>query len=179
MIFNYVEGCERLRRMLNVFLEHGIDETRLEPLDDLIKFSQIDEVKVLNSYQPLSQQRILFGTLRNIYSTANEMRAKLRIARAIHENPKTVERALEMVDSLSAVDPYIDEFLTNGKTKEIEKINEFSRAIYRKANRLGFYPDLQVQLKQAQIGKNEVEDFFRKLTENIEIETETVDETAQ
>jgi len=178
-MFSYVEGCDRLGKMLNIFLEQGIDETHLEPLDDLIRFSQIDEVKVLNSYQPLSQQRILFGTLRNIYITVNEMRAKLRIARAIHENPKTVERALEMVESLSAVAPYIDEFLTSGKTKEIEKINEFSRAIYRKANRLGFYADLQVQLKEAKIGENEVEDFFRKLTENIEIETETVDETEQ
>jgi hypothetical protein len=176
-MFNYVEGCEKLRRMLNVFLAHGIDEAHLEPLDDLISYSQIDEVKVLNSYQPLFQQRTLFGALRNVYSTANEMRAKLRIARAIHENPKTVERALEMVESLCAVAPYIDEFLTRGRTKENEKINDLSRAIYRKANRLGFYPDLDTQLKHAQIGENEVEDFFKKLTENIEIEVETTDET--
>jgi predicted ATP-grasp superfamily ATP-dependent carboligase len=166
--------------MLNIFLRNGIDEAHLEPLDDLVKSSQIDEVKVLNSYLPLSQQRIIFGALRNIHSTTDEMRAKLRIARAIHENPKTVERALEMIDSLCVIAPYVDEFLTRGKMKESEsKINEFSRAIYRKANRLGFYPNLETQLKQAQIRENEVEDFFRKLADNIEIEVENVDETAR
>jgi len=163
--------------MLNTFLRQGIDEAHLEPLDDLVKSSQIDEIKVLNSYQPLSQQRVLFGALRNIYNTADEMRAKLKIARAIHENPKTVERALEIVESLCTIAPYIDEFLIQGKTKEGEKINELSRALYRKANRLGFYQDLGTQLKHALIAENEVEDFFKKLTENIEIEVETTDET--
>jgi hypothetical protein len=176
-MFNYVEGCERLRKMLNTFLVSGIDEVHLEPLDDLIKSSQIDEVKVLNSPQPLSQQRVLFGALRNIHGTTDEMRAKLRIARAIHENPKTVERALEMIDSLCVVAPYIDEFLTEGGTKESEKINELSRALYRKANRLGFYQNLDTQLKQARISENDVGDFVKKLTENIEIEVETTDET--
>jgi hypothetical protein len=176
-MFNYVEGCERLRKMLNTFLVNGIDEAHLEPLDDLVKSSQIDEVKVLNSYLPLPQQRILFGALRNIYSTTDEMRAKLRIARAIHENPKTVERALEMMDSLCVIAPYIDESLTQGGTKEGDKINELSRALYRKANRLGFYQNLDTQLKHAQIRETEVENFIRKLTENIEIEVETTDET--
>lgn len=105
------------------------------------------------------------------------MRAKLRIARAIHENPKTVERALEMVESLCVIAPYIDEFLAQGKTKEAEKINELSRALYRKANRLGFYQNLDAQLKHAEIDENEVGNFFKKLTENIEIEVETTDET--
>ena len=179
-MFNYIDGCERLRKMLNIFLKDGIDEAHLEPLDDLVKFSQIDEVKVLNSYQPLHQQRILFGALRNIHTTTNEMRAKLRVARATHENPKTIELALEMVDSLCAIAPCIDEFLARGKMTESEKkVNEFSRAIYRKANRLGFYPNLETQLKQAQIRENEVEDFFRRLASNIEIEAENVDETEQ
>jgi hypothetical protein len=176
-MFNYVEGCEKLHKMLNTFLVNGIDETHLEPLDDMVKSSQIDEIKVLNSYQPLPQQRVLFGALRNIYNTADEMRAKLRIARAIHENPKTVERALELVESLCAIAPYIDEFLTQGKTEENEKITELSRALYRKANRLGFYQDLGTQLRHAQIAENEIEDFFKKLAENIEIEVETTDET--
>jgi len=177
-LFNYVEGCERLRRMLNTFLRQGIDEAHLEPFDDLIKSSQIDEIKVLNSYQPISQQRVLFGALRNIYNIANEMRAKLRIARAIHENPKTVERALEMVESLCTIAPYIDGFLIQGKTKESEKINELSRVLYRKANHLGFYQDLDTQLKHAQIAENEVKNFFKELTENIELEVETTDETS-
>ena len=176
-MFNYVEGCEKLRKMLNTFLVNGIDEAHLEPLDGMVKSSQIDEIKVLNSYQPLPQQRVLFGALRNIYNTADEMRAKLRIARAIHENPKTVERALELVESLCAIAPYIDEFLTQGKTEENEKITELSRALYRKANRLGFYQDLGTQLRHAQIAENEIEDFFKKLAENIEIEVETTDET--
>jgi hypothetical protein len=176
-MFNYVEGCEKLHKMLNTFLVNGIDEAHLEPLDDMVKSSQIDEIKVLNSYQPLPQQRVFFGALRNIYNTADEMRAKLRIARAIHENPKTVERALELVESLCAIAPYIDEFLTQGKTEESEKITELSRALYRKANRLGFYQDLGTQLRHAQIAESEIEDFFKKLAENIEIEVETTDET--
>lgn len=177
-MFNYVEGCERLRKMLDTFLVNGIDEVHLEPLDDLVKSSQIDEVKALNSPQPLSQQRVLFGALRNIHGTTDEMRAKLRIARVIHENPKTVERALEMIESLCAIAPYIDEFLTEGRTKESEKINELSRELYRKANRLGFYQNLDTQLKRARISENDVEDFVKKLTKNIEIEVETTDETS-
>jgi len=176
-MFNYVEGCERIHRMLNTFLVNGIDENHLEPLDDLIKSAQIDEVKALNSYQPMSQQRILFGAFRNIYNTTEEMRAKLRIARAIHENPKTVERALEMIENLCVVAPYIDEFLTKGGTKESGRLNELSRALYRKANRLGFYQNVDAQLKHAQIREAEVEAFAKKLTENIEIEVETTDET--
>jgi hypothetical protein len=176
-MFNYVEGCERIHKMLNAFLANGIDEAHLEPLDNLVKASRIDEVKVLNSYQPLSQQRILFGAFRNMCNTAEEMRAKLRIARAIHENSKTVERALEMIESLCVIAPYIDEFLTRGGTKESDRVNGLSRALYRKANRLGFYQDIDAQLKNAQIRRPEVEDFARKLTENIEIEVETTDET--
>lgn len=164
--------------MLRTFLVNGIDEAHLEPLEDMVKASQIDEVKVLNSYQPLPQQRVLFGALRNIYNTADEMRAKLKIARAIHENPRTVERALEMVESLSIIAPYIDEFLTKGKTEESAKINELSRAVYRKANSLGFYQDTSTQLRHAQIAEDEVEDFFKRLAENIEIEVETTDETS-
>ena len=174
----YVEGCEKLRRMLKSFLTNGIDEAHLEPLDALVTSSQIDEVKVLNSYQPLPQQRVLFGALRNIYNTTDEMRAKLKIARAIHENPKTVERALELVDSLCAIAPYIDDFLSKGKTEESAKINELSRILYKKASHLGFYKDTNTQLRQAQIAEGEVEDFFKKLTENIEIEVETTDETS-
>lgn len=177
-MFFYVETCEKLQRMLKTFLVNGIDEAHLEPLDDMVTSSQIDEVKVLNSYQPLPQQRILFGALRNIYNTADEMRAKLKIARAIHENPKTIERALEMLDSLCAIAPYIDEFLSKGRTEEIARINELSRLLYRKANRLGFYQDMNAQLKHAQIAEGEVEDFFKKLTENIELEVETTDETS-
>ncbi|MCJ7424430.1 hypothetical protein MUP01_09220 [Candidatus Bathyarchaeota archaeon] len=176
-MFNYVGGCERLRKMLNAFLVSGIDEAHLEPIDALVKSSQIDEVKVLNSYLPLPQQRILFGALRNIYGTTDEMRAKLRIAHAINENPKTVERALELMDSLCVIAPYIDEFLTQGGTRESDKINELSRALYRKANRLGFYQTLDAQLKHAQIHESEVENFVKKLTENMEIEVETTDET--
>lgn len=177
-MFNYVEGCERLRRMLNTFLRQGIDEAHLEPLDDLIKSSQIDEIKVLNSYQPISQQRILFGALRNIFNIANEMRTKLRTARANHENPTTVERALEVVESLCTIAPYIDEFLIQGKTKESAEINELSRFLYRKAKHLGFYQDFGTQLKHAQIAENEVENFFKELTENMELELETTDETS-
>jgi hypothetical protein len=174
---NYAEDCEKLRRMLDNFLVNGIDEAHLEPLDNLIKSSEIDEIKVLNSYQPLSQQRVIFGALRNIYNASDKMREKLRIARSIHENPKTVELALEMVESLCVIAPYIDEFLNQGRTKYGEKINDLSRALYRKANRLGFYHDLGTQLKHDQIAENEVEDFFKKLAENIEIEVETTDET--
>lgn len=177
-MFSYVEGCERLRRMLKNFLINGIDEAHLEPLDGIIESSQVDEIKVLNSYQALPQQRILFGALRNLRITADEMRAKLRIARAIHENPKTVERALEMVESFCAISPYIDEFLAKNKVKESDKINELSRALYRKANRLGFYQNLDTQLNNAQITRSEVEDFFKKIAETIEMEAETTDESS-
>jgi hypothetical protein len=177
-MFSYVEGFEKTRRMLNSFLINGIDENHLEPLDDLTKAAQVDEVKALNSYQPLSQQRIMFGAFRNIHNISKEMREKLRIAHAIHENPKTVERALEMMESLCAIAPYVDEFLTSGRAKEDKKINDLSRALYRKANRLGFYQNLDTQLEQARISKVEVEDFVKKLTENVEIEVETMDETS-
>ena len=177
-MFYYVETCGKVQKMLKAFLANGIDEAHLEPLDDMVTSTQIDEVRVLNSYQPLPQQRVLFGALRNIHNAVNEMRAKLKIARAIHENPKTIERALEMLDSLCAIAPYIDDFLSKGKTQDITRINELSRHLYRKANRLGFYQDMNTQLKDAQIAEGEVEDFFKKLTENIELEVETTDETS-
>jgi len=178
-MFTYSQGFTSIRKMVTVFLEKGIDIDKLEPLDRLIESAKIDQIRVLNSYQPLAVQRILFGALRNIDSVVGAMKGKIKIARETHENPKTLETSLEILEYLSNLAPYIDGFHTKGKTEDTERISELSRILYRKANHLGFYGDIETQLKDAKIADDDVKAFVGKLTENIELEVETLEESSQ
>ena len=175
----YVESFENIQKMLIDFLRHGIDFNKLDPVDQVIESSEIDQVKILNSYRSLKEQRTLFGAMRNINNIVGVMKEKIKIACETHENPTTLELSLEMIKHLSNLAPYIDEFMTNGKKEEIDRINELSRILYRKANYLGFYQDIETQFKEANISKEEVKDFVEKLNEDIELVVGTEDEPLQ
>ena len=177
-MYSYVKGCADIHGMLRSFLERGIEVRELRLMDRLIKSSEIDQVKILNSYLSLAEQRALFGATRTIYNIIKVMKEKLKIARETHENPTTIELSLEIIEYLSNVAPYIDEFVIHGETENIDRIHELSRILYRKANYLGFYQDIETQLKEARITEDEVKTFVEKLNENIELEMETEDESS-
>jgi len=174
---SYVKSCADISRMLRSFLVHGIDVNELASLDRLIESSEIDQVKILNSYLPLVEQRALFGATRNINNITKIMKEKIGIARETHENPRTLELSLELMQHLSNLAPYIDEFRLHKKIED-NQINELSRILYRKANNLGFYQSVGAQLEEARITEEEVKTFVEKLNENIELEMETRDESA-
>ena len=177
-MYSYVKGCASIRGMLRSFLKRGIEVRKLDLIDRLIKSSEIDQVKILNSYLSLVEQRALFGATRNIYNIIRAMKEKLKIARETHENPATLELSLEIIEHLSNVAPYIDEFVIHGKAKDIGRINELSRILYRKANYLGFYQDIETQIKDARITEDEVKNFVEELNKNIELEMEAEDESS-
>ena len=174
-MYSYVKGCEEIRNMLRSFLEHGIEVSKLGSMDRLIKSSEIDQVKILNSYLSLVEQRALFGATRNIYNIARAMKEKVKIARETHENPTTLELSLEIMEHLSNVAFCIDEFVIHGRKEDIDRINELSRNLYRKANRFGFYQDMETQLKDARITEDEVKTFVEQLNNNIALAMETED----
>lgn len=174
-MYSYVESCVSIRKMLTNFLDYGIDVSRLDLMDDLIKSSETDQVKILNSYLSLKEQRVLFGATRNICNVVKVMKEKLKIARETHENPTTIELSLEIMENLSNTASFVDEFLINGKTEDINTVDQLSRILYKKASKLGFYQDIKTQLKDAGITKKEVKTFVEKLSKNIE-EMETEDE---
>lgn len=178
-MYSYVEGFKSIRKMLIDFLRHDIDASNLDPIDQVIESSEIDQVKILNSYRSLKEQRSLFGATRNINNIIGVMKEKIKVARETHENPKTLELSLEMLEHLSNIAPYIDEFMTKGKTEETDRINDLSRILYKKANYLGFYQDIETQLKEANISKEEVKNFMEKLNEDIELMVESEDEPLQ
>ena len=177
-MYSYVKGCADIREMLRIFLERGIEVRKLRLMDRLIKSSEIDQVKILNSYLSLVEQRALFGATRNIHNMARAMKEKLKNARGTHENPTTLELSLEIVQHLSNLAPYVDEFMIHGKIEDIDRLNELSRALYKKANYFGFYQDIETQLEDAGVTEEEVKTFVEKLSENIELEMETEDETS-
>jgi hypothetical protein len=178
-MFNYVVGFENIRKMLIDFLESGVDVTRLEPMDRVIESAEIDKVRILNSYQPLMVQRSLFGAMRNIGNVVEVMKEKVKVAREGCENPKTLELSLEIIEHLSVIAPYIDDFFVEGKVREMNRLNDLSRILYRKANHLGFCQDIETQLKRARISRDEVYAFIEKLSENIGLEVETLDESSK
>jgi hypothetical protein len=178
-MYSYVEACAVIQRMLRGFLERGIDVTKLDTMNRVIKSSEIDQVKILNSYLSLLEQRALFGATRNIHTIIKVMKEKLKIARETHENPTTIELSLEIMQHLSNVASYIDEFMIRGKAVDINRLNELSRILYKKASYFGFYQDVETQLKDARISEEEVKTFVEKLNENMELEVESEDESLQ
>lgn len=167
-MYSYVEGFEKIRKTLVDFLRNGINVSKLDPLDHMIETSQVDQIKILNSYRPLVDQRALFGATRNINNVVGVMKEKIKVARETHENPTTLELSLELIEDLSNLAPYIDSFITNNKTTELDRVNELSRILYKKAKYLGFCQDAETQLKNAEITEDEVKAFIEQLSENIE-----------
>jgi len=175
---SYLKHSANIRNMLIDFLQHGIDVGKLTVIDDPIESSDIDQIRILNSYRSLVEQRTFFGAIRNINNTLRAMKQRIRTAGETHENPRTLELSLEIVEHISNIAPYIDEFMANGETDTLDTIDELSRILYKKANYLGFYQDIETQLRDAKITKTEVKTFLRELNENVELEMEMADEAA-
>lgn len=169
-MYNYARGSIDIQGMLVNFLKNGIDVNNLKPLDYVIEASEIDQIKILNSYLSTVDQRTLFGALRNINNILKVMKEKIKIARETHQNPTNLEVSLEIMEHLSSLAFHIDNFLNDGKLNEIARINELSRILYKKANYFGFYQDVDTQLKNAGITEEEAKAFVGKLNENIELE---------
>lgn len=121
---NYVEGFESIREMLRDFLRHGVDPSKLDPMDQVIESSEMDQVRILNSYLSLAKQRVLFGATKNIQNIIRVMKQKLKIAHITHENPTTIELSLEILENLSNLAPHLDDFLIGDKANDVNTINE-------------------------------------------------------
>lgn len=178
-MFSYADGFNGILVMLKSFLRNGIDVNNLEPVNNLIESSKVDQVKILNSYQPLAIQRVFFGAAMNINTIAEVMKERIKVARERHENPLTLDLSLELMDNLVAIAPYMDAFMHDGKVEDINRTNELSRLLYRKAKILGFNKTTESQLKYAGITQDETKFFVEKLSENIGLEVETRDESVQ
>jgi hypothetical protein len=170
----YAQRVQTIQRMLGDFRQKGIiDNTRLAPLDELIRSSYADQFRILNApWLSLDEQRSLFGAIRNMHTIAKTVKARLAAASERHENPTTTDLSLEVIESLSSLAPYVDEYFTRGQVSQLRAINELSRILHKKAKRLGFSEDSTTQFKSLKIGPEELKDFTDKLNQNIQSETD-------
>lgn len=170
----YTQKVESIQNVLGDFRRKGIiDKARLGSLDELIRSSYADQLKILNTPRlSLDEQRSLFGAVRNMYTTAKAMRTKLVTASERHENPTTAELSLETTESLLTLAPYIDEYFARGEMVHLKTVNELSRILYKKAKRYGFSEDISAQFEALGISPEELKSFTEKLNHNIEVETD-------
>jgi hypothetical protein len=170
----YVKMIDNVQTILLDFKQKGIiDPTRLGALDELIHSSKTDQVRILNiSRLSIDEQRSLFSAVRNIYSVSKVMKTKLITASQRHENPTTADLSFEMIQSLSGLATYVDLYMSRGWVDGTDRMNEFSRMVYKKAKYLGFSEDVATQFKEANITSNEVKTFVEQLNQNIDLETD-------
>jgi len=170
----YAKMIYNVQTILLDFKQKGIiDSTKLGPLDELIHSSKTDQLRILNiSKLSIDQQRSLFGAVRNIYSASKVMKTKLVTASERHENPTTADLSLEMIQSLSSLATYVDVYMTRGWVDSTDRMNEFSRIVYKKAKYLGFSEDIATQFREVNITSNEVKTFVEQLNQNIDLETD-------
>jgi hypothetical protein len=175
---SYRESTLNIQKMLRAFARaKSIDATQLPMMDALIKQSDEDQIRVLNSHLPFNIQRIMFGAIRNINTTLKTMKEKLMTASSRGENPTTAEQALELMEYLSNVANYVDPFMRKGIIiEDPNEIAKVSRLLYRKAKSFGFSEDEQRQLKEAGITEEELESFVnnfgKKISKELDIEEE-------
>jgi len=171
----YARKIEEIQAILYDFIQkRTIDSTRLGPLDELVRSSEADQLRILNTSRlSLDEQRSIFGAVRNTYSAVKMMKARLMTAAQRHENPTVADLSLEMIQSLSNLAPYIDEYVVQGRTGDMKTMVEFSRILHKKAKHLGFCEDVATQLKEINIAPDEIKTFVERLNENIELETGT------
>lgn len=175
-MFRYVSGFDEIRKMLNNFLCNGINTNELDPINRVIESAKSDQIRILNSGHSLSAQRVFFGAAKDIGTIAEVMKERIKVAREKHENPLTLDLSLELIDNLTALAPYIDDFIHKGKIADINRTAELSRILFRKATSLGFYTTVETQLKSAGITQDEAKAFVEKLSENIGLEIDAMDD---
>jgi hypothetical protein len=175
----YGQELLNVQKTLNGFCEKGIIDTkRLASLDRIIKWSEEDQVKVLNSGSlTLDEQMSIFGAVRNVNVAMRSMKERLELSAQKHENPTTAELALELMPSFRTLAPDIDAFL-GGKSVDLEYVAKFSRILYRKANALGFSKDVVSQLKEAGVTESQVKTFLESLKKNVAVELDIEEEVS-
>ena len=171
-MFSYGSELSRITNVLNTFVSNRKIETdRLDSMDTLISFSNEIQVKTLNlGSLTLEEEITIFDATTNIKNTLESMKAKLQIAFEKHENPTTAELALEVMPSLRNLEPFINDFVNTSNVRDIDRLNEFSRILHKKAHKLGFYKDVEDQFQEVDIKPEDVQEFIEQLKDNIEIE---------
>jgi hypothetical protein len=177
-MYSYKKEIDSIQQMLNSFLETKLINTQhLSKMDAIIKRSDLDQIKTLNSVSSLSTQRVIFGAIRNINTSLKGMKEKLRTAALRHENPTTAEQAIELMDSLSNVALCIDVFNTGEiHADEIDNIAKLSRILYKKAKAFGFSEDTHTQLKEACVNEAIVKIFVNSFDDNLTAELDLQEE---
>jgi hypothetical protein len=175
---SYNHDLTIIQGMLRSFVRtKTIDVRQLSKMDALIKASQQSQIKVLNSALPLDIQRIVFGAVRNIYTTVQGMKNRLKDAAARHENPTVAEQAMDVMESLFNVVSCVDSYLKGGKVlTDAEEIDKMSRVLYKKAMSYNFCVNQQEQLRKAGITKEQVASFINSFDSSLSRELEIEEE---
>lgn len=175
---SYNQDLSLIQEMLSGFLKTKIiDKKQLSKIDTLVRRSEQGQIKVLNSSLPLDIQRIVFGALRNINTTATGMKERLRNAASRHENPTTAEQAMAIMESLCNVASCIEPYMQKGRFLiDLEEISRLSRILYKKAAMFGFSESQQEQLKKAGITAAQVESFIHSFDSSLSRELEIDEE---
>lgn len=176
----YEQELLSVQKMLEGFRKKGIVDTkRLNLMDNIIKWSEEDQFKILNDASlSLDEQRSVFGAIRNINVAMRSMKERLELSAEKHENPTTAELALELMPSFFTLVPEIDVFLREKRGIDSEYVSKFSRILYKKANSLGFSRDLVSQLKEAKITQSQVKSFLESLKKNVAMELDIEEEVS-
>ena len=178
---SYKQEVLTIQNMLEKFVDSGkIEAKNLDLMDNIIRWSEEDQIKVLNnSYLPLHAQRSFFGAIRNMNITLKKMKERLKGASSSHENPTSAELCIEILPSLSNLAPYIDSLMNqNALPTEFKNVLEFSRILYKKATNLGFSQDVASQLKEAGITSSQIESFLDRFNKNVALELEIEEEVS-
>lgn len=177
---SYKEEIAAIHHMLEEFLDSGrIDAKKLEKMDNVISWSEEDQITILNrSYLPLSAQRSFFGAVRNVNMSMKKMKERLDKASELHENPTTAELAMELMPSLSNLAPYIDSLINESKLFGVRDVVELSRILYKKAMRFGFYQDVGSQLRDAGVTGSQIKSFIDRFSKNVALELDIEEEVS-
>jgi len=177
-MLKYSDEVGKIGNILSDYLDKGmIDVSKLDDLDNIIKKSHSDQITVINnSYLSADEQMVLFGALRNISQTASVMKEKLYYAHIKGENPTTAELAFELIPLFENLSDYIDDYFENREIFNLEKLEMFSRNLYKKAKKTGFAKSVSTQLEEEKIYENQIVDFVEKFNEKIISELELEDE---
>lgn len=175
---NYSNEFGKMENLVSGFIDTKIiDESKLEFFDLIIKQSNTDQLFILNNaYLSMDEQTTLFGALRNISQTTFMMKERLINASSIGENPTTAEIAFDLIPILLNVSNYVDDFFYNKEIFNLDKLELFSRHLYKKAKKLGFSKNISSQLQEEGLDGRQISGFIEKFNENIINELELGEE---
>lgn len=168
-MLRYSDEFDKIENLFSGFIDtKKIDESKLQYLDSIIKQSNTDQLHILNNaYLSLEEQTTIFGALRNISQTTLLMKERLISASKIGENPTTAEIAFDLIPFIQNVSIYIDDFFDNKEIYNLEKLEIFSRNLYKKAKKLGFSKDISSQIQEEGLTEPQISGFIEKFSEKV------------